>query len=69
MSLKRSSDSAQVESSVWQALRRETQSNRESMCPLWFFHLLYIYIYIYWGLRVKIEDTEENTCFLVIVNP
>ena len=26
-------------SSVWRALRRETQSNRESMRPLWFFHL------------------------------
>ena len=26
------------ESSVWRALRRETQSNRESTCPLWFFH-------------------------------
>ena len=25
--------------SVWWALRRETQSNRESMRPLWFFHL------------------------------
>ena len=24
---------------VWRALRRETQSNRESMRPLWFLHL------------------------------
>ena len=28
-----------IKSSVWRALRRETQSNRESMRPLWFFHL------------------------------
>ena len=28
--------------SVWWALRRKTQSKRESMRPLWFFHL-YIY--------------------------
>ena len=28
-----------TESSVWRALRRETQSNRESMRSLWFFHL------------------------------
>ena len=26
-------------SSVWRALGRETKSNRESMRPLWFFHL------------------------------
>ena len=28
-----------TESSVWRALRRETHSNRESIRPLWFFHL------------------------------
>ena len=37
-----------IYSSIWRAFRRETLSNRESMRPLWFFHLyIYIYIYIY----------------------
>ena len=35
---KRSSDRF-LPGSVWRALRHETQSNRESMRPLWFFHL------------------------------
>ena len=35
---KRSSDRF-LSGSVWRALRHETQSNRESMRPLWFFHL------------------------------
>ena len=35
---KRSSDRV-LSGSVWRALRHETQSNRESMRPLWFFHL------------------------------
>ena len=46
------------ESSVWQALRCETQSNREVMHPRWFFHL-YIYSALlpqHWVLYAKVDS-------------
>ena len=59
------------ESSVWRALRRETQSNRESMRPLWFFHLyifkcaylyisIFIYRYDYGDSRIKKGDDIKD---------
>ena len=75
LSSKCSSDRTE-ESSVWQALRCETQSNREAMHPRWFFHLYILssattalsalcqgrLIYILYILQGSASDTISCWC-------